>query len=276
MLCLICFQVLIIVLFRQNPLHGGTPIAQFYSSAKECTFYGDCSIPNCYSKPSIDILISNIYNDIYIKTEIETLLSNIDLINYYTKTEIDDLDNELSALIFNTYNKREIDTFLTYYYNIEYLNTQFDLKANGLNTYTKSEVDNIINLLDIPSMLGIINNNGSNIVDIVNTRYTKTEVDGLKPTSYNKTETDNLLNQKVNTSGDSAIQGILDAYVFRCGEIKIKSDDDLNSLTLTRLMANESIIDLRTEETFANMYLNIKGISYIRLSTTDSIIKTHP
>ena len=221
-------------------------------------------------------MISNIYNDIYIKTEIDTLLSNIDLINYYTKTEIDDLDNELSALIFNTYNKREIDTFLTYYYNIEYLNTQFDLKANGLNTYTKSEVDNIINLLDIPSMLGIINNNGSNIVDIVNTRYTKTEVDGLKPTSYNKTETDNLLNQKVNTSGDSAIQGILDAYVFRCGEIKIKSDDDLNSLTLTRLMANESIIDLRTEETFANMYLNIKGISYIRLSTTDSIIKTHP
>ena len=33
---------------------------------------------------------------------------NTDLINYYTKTEIDDLDNELSTLTFNTYNKSEI------------------------------------------------------------------------------------------------------------------------------------------------------------------------
>ena len=28
----------------------------------------------------------------------------------------------------NTYNKSEIDTFFTDYYNIEYLNTQFGLK----------------------------------------------------------------------------------------------------------------------------------------------------
>ena len=49
----------------------------------------------------------------------------------------------------------------TAYDNIEYLNAQFDLKANSLNTYTKSEVDNIINLLDIPSMLSTIHNNGT-------------------------------------------------------------------------------------------------------------------
>ena len=60
---------------------------------------------------------------------------------------------------------------LTDYYNIEYLNTQFGLKANSSNTYTKGEVDNIINLLDSPSMLSIINNNGTNIVDISNTIY---------------------------------------------------------------------------------------------------------
>ena len=72
---------------------------------------------------------------------------------------------------------------------------------------------------------------------------------------YDKTETDNMLNQKVNASGDSVIQGILDAYVFRCGEINIKNDDDQNSLTLTQLAANESTIHLRTEESFANMYL---------------------
>ena len=31
--------------FRQNPIHGGTPIAQFLFINKECTFHGDCSIP---------------------------------------------------------------------------------------------------------------------------------------------------------------------------------------------------------------------------------------
>ena len=57
---------------------------------------------------------------------------------------------------------------------------------------------------------------------ICNTRYTKSEVDTFRSTSYNTTETDNMLNHKVNISGDSVIQGILDAYVFRCGGITIK------------------------------------------------------
>ena len=69
-------------------------------------------------------------------------------------------------------------------------------------------------------MLRIINNNGTNIVDILNTLYTKTEVDTLLSTSYHKTKTGNLLNQKVNTSGDNVIPGSLEANVFRCGETK--------------------------------------------------------
>ena len=56
-------------------------------------------------------------------------------------------------------------------------------------------------------MLSTNNNNGTNNIDILNTRYTKTEVDGLKSISYNKTEAGNLLNQKTNTSGNSVIQG---------------------------------------------------------------------
>ena len=66
-----------------------------------------------------------------------------------------------------------------------------------------------------------------------NTRYTKTEVDTLISTSYNKTETGNMLNQKANTSGNNVISGSLEANVFRCGEIRIINDDDLNALTLT-------------------------------------------
>ena len=140
-------------------------------------------------------------------------------------------------------------------YNIEYLNTQIDLKANCLNTYTKSEVDNIMNPLDIPSMLSTINNNATNIVDISNTRYTKTEVDTLISTYHSKTEIDNLLIQKVNTSGNNVISCSLEANVFRYGEIRTINDDDLNALTLTQLTANEYIIELRTVESFANMCL---------------------
>ena len=32
--------------FRQNAIHGGAPITIFNPSTKECTFFGDCTIPN--------------------------------------------------------------------------------------------------------------------------------------------------------------------------------------------------------------------------------------
>ena len=80
-----------------------------------------------------------------------------------------------------------------------------------------------------------------------------------------------MLNQKVNTSGNSVISGSLEANVFRCGGINHISDDDLNALALTQSTANEPIIDLRTEESVATMYLKVKGLSYIGLSTTNNI-----
>ena len=67
------------------------------------------------------------------------------------------------------------------------------------------------------------------------------------------------------------IPGSLEANVSRCGEIRILTDDDSNALTLTQLTANESIIDSRTVESFANMYLKVKGFSYIGLQTTNNI-----
>ena len=67
------------------------------------------------------------------------------------------------------------------------------------------------------------------------------------------------------------IPGSSEANVFRCGEIIIIIDDDLNTLALTQLTANEPIIDLRTEESFANMYLKVKDFSYIGLSATNTI-----
>ena len=69
--------------FRQNTIHGGQPIAQFYSPAKVCTFHCDCQSPNMYNKAFVDILIADIYNDTFIKADIDTLISNIGLSNCY-------------------------------------------------------------------------------------------------------------------------------------------------------------------------------------------------
>ena len=140
--------------FRQNTIHGGQPIAQFYSSTKICTFHGDCQIPNMYNKTCVNTLIADIYNDTYIETEIDTLSSNIDLSSYsikaeidtsfpniglssyYTKPEVDDIDNELSTLILNTYTKTEVDTLL-------YTNYP-SLSFTGDNFYSKTEIDSTL------------------------------------------------------------------------------------------------------------------------------------
>ena len=58
--------------FLQNTIHGGAPIAQFYSSTKVCTFHGGCQIPNMYNKTFVDILISDIYNDADTTIEIDS------------------------------------------------------------------------------------------------------------------------------------------------------------------------------------------------------------
>ena len=95
-------MVLIILLFYQT-IHGGAPIAQFYSPTKVCTFHSDCQIPNMYNKTSVDILIADIYNDTYTKTEIDSTLSG------YTNTV--DLHNDLyskakMSIILDTYYKK--------------------------------------------------------------------------------------------------------------------------------------------------------------------------
>ena len=69
--------------------------------------------------------ITEIQSNYYIKTEIDSLFSNLDLSNYYTKSEVDDIDNELFTLILNTYTKTEIDTQLTDYATISYLQSNY-------------------------------------------------------------------------------------------------------------------------------------------------------
>ena len=89
--------------FLQNTLHGGAPIAQFYASTEVCTFHGDCQIPNMYNKTPVDILIADIYNDTYTKTEIDSTLSG------YTNS---------IGLHNGFYSKAKTSIILDTYYNI--------------------------------------------------------------------------------------------------------------------------------------------------------------
>ena len=153
--------------FTQNTIHGGQPIAQFHSPTKVCTFHGDCQIPNMCDKTFVDTLIVDIHNDTYIKTEIDSLFSNIDLSNYYTKA-VDDIDNDLSTLILNTYTNTEIDTQLTDYATISYLQSNYmtTLSITGRlmnnyasitllvgNSYDKTYLDNQLSLKAYVSQL---------------------------------------------------------------------------------------------------------------------------
>ena len=52
--------------------------------------------------------------------------------------------------------------------------------AVSVATGSAREVDNIVTLVDIPSMLNLINHNGVDINNILDTRYTKSEVYNLK------------------------------------------------------------------------------------------------
>ena len=56
--------------------------------------------------------ITEIQANYYDKVATGYLFSNIDLSNYYCKIEVDDIDNELSTWILNTYTKTEFDALL--------------------------------------------------------------------------------------------------------------------------------------------------------------------
>ena len=106
------------------------------------------------------------------------MFSNIDLSSYYTKTEVDDIDNELSALILNTYTKTEIDTSLSDYSTISYL------QGNYMTTLSITET-----LMNNYASLTLIGDNSYDKLYLDNQFSLKADAS----TTYNKTETDTML-----------------------------------------------------------------------------------
>ena len=78
--------------FLQNTVDGSQPIAIFNSLDKSVEFFGNLDIPNFYNKTEVDAIddeLSALILNTYTKPEVEALISNINLTDYYTKTEID-------------------------------------------------------------------------------------------------------------------------------------------------------------------------------------------
>ena len=140
--------------FLQNTIHGGVPIAQYYSPTKVCTFHGDCQIPNMYNKTHVDILIADIYNDTYTKTETDSTRSgytnSIDLHNdLYSKAKMSIiLDTYCNITETQTiyYDKVATDSFSnidlsSHYHKHEVDGIYAGLSPLILNTYTKTKND---------------------------------------------------------------------------------------------------------------------------------------
>ena len=125
--------------FLQNIVDGSQPIAIFNYLDKSVEFFGELDIPNHYNKTEIDAtgdeLLALLLNT-YIKTEAEALISNATLAGYYTKAEV--------------------DTQLTDYTTITYL------QGNYMTTL---------------AITGTLMNNHATITFIADNLYSKTETD---------------------------------------------------------------------------------------------------
>ena len=90
--------------FLQNIVDGPQPIAIFNSLDKSVEFFGELDIPNHYNKTEIDAIgdeLSALNSHTYTKTEVEALISNINLTDYYTKADIDTTLSEYSTITYS-------------------------------------------------------------------------------------------------------------------------------------------------------------------------------
>ena len=89
--------------FLQHNSDGSQPIAICNSLDKSVEFFGGIDIPNLYNKTDIDAIddeLSTFILNTYTKPEVEALLSTIDLVDYYIKTQIDSTLSDYSTITY--------------------------------------------------------------------------------------------------------------------------------------------------------------------------------
>ena len=89
------------ITFLQNTVDGSQPIAIFNSLDKSVEFFWNPDIPNFYNKTEVDAIddgLSALILNTYTEPEVEALMPNINLTDYYTKTEIDTSLSDYSTI----------------------------------------------------------------------------------------------------------------------------------------------------------------------------------
>ena len=188
--------------FLQNQQDGAQPIAIFNSLDKSVEPFGDLDIPNFYNKTEINSMLagggSTDFSNYYYKTEVDAIVANINFNNnHYTKSEVDDIDNELSAFILNTYTKTEIDTTLSDY------STTSHLQGNYMTSLSITQA---------------LMNNYASVTFIIDN-------------FYSKTETDTLLADKLTNIGDISLLGRLDIGTSGYTNSRIRCNADIGGYT---------------------------------------------
>ena len=255
--------------------------------------------------------ITEIQANYYDKVATDSLFSNIDLSSYYTKSEVYDIDNELSTLILYTYTKTEIDSQLTDYTTNAYLQGNYmtstpitETLMNNCgsmtflvdNFYDKTYLDNQFSLkADVPQLTELVTTDYLttkciNIVDLSTYYYKKTETDNMllyystgSYVDYNvctKTDTDNLLADKLINIGGIDLPGMLDIGTSGYTNSRIRCNAEVNGYTgyaeLKAASSYDLFLNLSTTRTDGGwMYFKINNDDYIQLPGSDNNVNIY-
>ena len=299
--------------FLQNIVDGSQPIAMFNSLDKSVEVFGELDIPNHYNKTEVGAIgdeLSALILNTYTKTKVEALISNINVTDYYTKTEIgsqltyystisylqgnymtaltitETLMNKYATITFivgNFYSKTEIDSTLSDYIT----STQIDASY-----YTKSEIDTTLNLYSPSAQILsnfysklYIDNTFISSAQTGTLYYNKTETGNMllsystgsyvDYTFYTKTETDTFLANKLSNIGDIELPGWLDIGTSNYTNSRIRCNAEVNGyIGYAELKAASSYgMYLNISTTYPNggwMYFKINNDDYIQLSGSDN------
>ena len=147
------------------------------------------------------------YDDFYLKLEIDDLFTNINISNYYDKSYIDYLDNEISTQFLSTYTKTEVDalllnTNLTGSDNLDISNNQISLtypsKIND-EAFLNPRVNGYFEIYSAPNGISILQHisDGSQPIAIFNSLDKSVEFFGDLDilNFYNKAEVDQFISK---------------------------------------------------------------------------------
>ena len=197
----------------QNIVEGSQPIVISSSLDKSVEFFGDSDIPNFCNKAEGCNLITNLnLVNYYTKNQVDAVICNINLVDYYTKAEVDTQltdyttitylqDNYIITLaitetLMNNY--ASIPLLYGTFYDKAYLDSQSSLKA---------DVSELTSLVTTEYLITTYTNS----VDLSTHYYNKTETDNMllpyctgsyvDDNFYTKTETDTSLTDKFSNIG---------------------------------------------------------------------------